>query len=66
MISNEMLAFVKMALQVNTTAYGTELADLIEAEKVDGDVCVEGIYNTRNSRKTLLEICSHQDKKVCI
>lgn len=37
-----------------------------EAAKIDGDVCVEGIYNTKHDREILLNICSNQDKKVCI
>lgn len=36
------------------------------ASKVQGDVCVEGIYNSARRRKQLLEACKHQDRKVCI
>lgn len=36
------------------------------ASEVDGDVVVEGVYNSVKRRKQLLEACSHQDRKVCI
>lgn len=37
-----------------------------DASKVDGDVVVEGIYNTKEQRKGLLMACWHQTPKVCI
>lgn len=36
------------------------------ASEVDGDVVVEGVYNSARRRKELLVGCKHQDKKVCI
>lgn len=36
------------------------------ASEVDGDVVVEGVYNSVKRRKQLLEACKHQDKKICI
>ena len=36
------------------------------ASKADGDVVVEGVYNSVRRRKELLEACSHHDRKVCI
>lgn len=36
------------------------------ASEVQGDVCVEGVYNSVRRRKQLLEACKHQDRKVCI
>ena len=37
-----------------------------DAAKVKGDVCVEGLYNTKFYRKMLLHYCFDQDQKVCI
>ena len=34
--------------------------------EVQGDVCVEGVYNSARRRKQLLDACKHQDRKVCI
>lgn len=36
------------------------------ASEMQGDVCVEGVYNSAKCRKQLLEACKHQDRKVCI
>ena len=34
--------------------------------RIQGDVCVEGVYNTIEERKKLLDSAKHQDKKICI
>ena len=36
------------------------------ASSIQGDVCVEGVYNSVRRRKELLDACRHQDRKVCI
>lgn len=36
------------------------------AAKVVGDVCVEGVYGTAESRRCLLQACQHQTPKICI